>query len=210
MKIFSICAVLFLLSGCSSENAAQTRFRKARYSPVPPPEVAKAIEGATLNPRYSAANILRPWIVLGSEELEGSYQFHDGPATTELDIMPDGRFAKMSVTGGVSSVVYAGQWRSHDNRVTVHLSSFRHLEFEVVLVGEHLSLLGPLSESKPKAYVKKRPNQSTQHNAGSRPSSGDSSASETPSLLGPRGCSESLAKKKTVLTPCHRQQLLRQ
>lgn len=31
------------------------------------------------------------------------------------------------------------------------------------------------------------PNQSPQHNAGSRPSSGDSSASETPSSLGPRG-----------------------
>jgi hypothetical protein len=34
---------------------------------------------------------------------------------------------------------------------------------------------------------KQKPNQSPQHNAGSRPSSGDSSASETPSSLGPRG-----------------------
>ena len=31
------------------------------------------------------------------------------------------------------------------------------------------------------------PNQSVQHNAGSRPSSGDSAASDSPSLLGPRG-----------------------
>ncbi len=34
---------------------------------------------------------------------------------------------------------------------------------------------------------KKRPNQSPQRNAGSRPSSGDSPATETPSSLGPRG-----------------------
>ena len=33
----------------------------------------------------------------------------------------------------------------------------------------------------------KTPNQSPQHNAGSRPSSGDSPVSETPSSLGPRG-----------------------
>ncbi len=33
----------------------------------------------------------------------------------------------------------------------------------------------------------KRPIQPPQHNAGSRPSAGDSSASETPSSLGPRG-----------------------
>jgi len=34
---------------------------------------------------------------------------------------------------------------------------------------------------------KEEPNQPPQRNAGSRPSSGDSSASETPSSLGPRG-----------------------
>jgi hypothetical protein len=34
---------------------------------------------------------------------------------------------------------------------------------------------------------KKEPNQSPQHNAGSRPSSGDSPACETPSSSGPRG-----------------------
>jgi hypothetical protein len=33
----------------------------------------------------------------------------------------------------------------------------------------------------------KRPNQPPQHNAGSRPPSGDSSATETPSSLGPHG-----------------------
>jgi hypothetical protein len=33
----------------------------------------------------------------------------------------------------------------------------------------------------------KKPNQPPQRNAGSRPSSGDSSVSETPSSLGPRG-----------------------
>ena len=35
--------------------------------------------------------------------------------------------------------------------------------------------------------MKKKPNQPTQRNAGSRPSSADSPASETPSSLGPRG-----------------------
>ena len=35
--------------------------------------------------------------------------------------------------------------------------------------------------------MKTEPNQPPQHNAGSRPSSSDSSASETPSSLGPRG-----------------------
>ena len=37
------------------------------------------------------------------------------------------------------------------------------------------------------AAVSGEPIQSPQHNAGSRPSSGDSAASETPSSLGPRG-----------------------
>ena len=37
------------------------------------------------------------------------------------------------------------------------------------------------------SVTEKRPNQAPQHNAGSRPSSDDSSASETPSSLPPRG-----------------------
>ncbi len=39
----------------------------------------------------------------------------------------------------------------------------------------------------PQSQIKKEPIQPPQRNAGSRPSSGDSSASETPSSLGPRG-----------------------
>jgi hypothetical protein len=38
-----------------------------------------------------------------------------------------------------------------------------------------------------KNLMESPPNKRVQHNAGSRPSSGDSSASETPSSLGPRG-----------------------
>lgn len=55
-----------------------------------------------------------------------------------------------------------------------------------------LDHVGPLSPGqsvsvRPWPDQEKRPNQPPQRNAGSRPSSDDSSASETPSSLGPRG-----------------------
>lgn len=50
-----------------------------------------------------------------------------------------------------------------------------------------LVVLLPFALRNTAVQLKEEPIQSPQRNAGSRPSSGDSSASETPSSLGPRG-----------------------
>ena len=59
-----------------------------------------------------------------------------------------------------------------------------YLGFVVILSGFPLNLFPSLLNW---AVVLEEPIQSPQRNAGSRPSSDDSSASETPSSLGPRG-----------------------